>query len=166
MDTPFHQIVVPTDFSADAEEAIRVASELSRMYAAPLTVIHVYDPVAYPLPDGYVMYTPGQLSTMWEEFDRRLAQAKTDAQAAGAMRVETRLLQGLTADEIVRFARDKGCDLIVMGTHGRKGITRVLLGSVAARVVQTADCAVLTVRRPLQRLEATLRDLPPVSLAS
>jgi nucleotide-binding universal stress UspA family protein len=158
MDAPFHRIVVPTDFSADAEEAIRVASELSRIYAAPLTLIHVYDPVAYPLPDGYVLYTPGQLSRMWEDFDRRLAQAKADAQANGAVRAETRLLQGLTAAEIVRFAKEGGHDLIVMGTHGRTGVARVLLGSVAARVVQTAECAVLAVKRPTQRVEATLHE--------
>jgi nucleotide-binding universal stress UspA family protein len=166
MDAPFHQIVVPTDFSADAEHAIRVASELSRVYSAPLTLIHIYDPVAYPLPDGYVMYTSAQLSRMWEEFDRRLAAAKADALAAGAVRVETRVLQGLTAAEIVRFAGDGGYDLIVMGTHGRRGVARVLLGSVAARVVQTAGCPVLTVRRPTQKNAVTAREPAAASPAS
>jgi nucleotide-binding universal stress UspA family protein len=166
MDAPFHRIVVPTDFSADSEQAIRVASELSRIYAAPLTLIHIYDPVAYPLPDGYMLYTPGQLSRMWEEFDRRLAQAKADAQAAGAVRAETRLLQGLTTAEIVRFAKEGGHDLIVMGTHGRTGVARVLLGSVAARVVQTAECPVLTVRRPAQRTEAAAHEPAAASPAS
>jgi nucleotide-binding universal stress UspA family protein len=158
MDAPFHRIVVPTDFSADAEQAIRVAGELSRIYGAPLTLIHIYDPVAYPLPDGYMLYTPGQLSRMWEEFERRLAEAQADALARGAVRAETRLLQGLTAAEIVRFAKEEGYDLIVMGTHGRTGVARVLLGSVAARVVQTAECAVLTVKRPAQRVEATVHE--------
>jgi nucleotide-binding universal stress UspA family protein len=166
MDAPFHRIVVPIDFSPDAEHAIRVASELSRSYSAPLTLIHIYDPVAYPLPDGYMMYTSRQLSRMWEEFDRRLAQAKVDAQAAGAMGVETRLLQGFTAAEIVRFAQEGGFDLIVMGTHGRRGVSRALLGSVAARVVQTAECPVLTVKRPGQRTEATSSEPAAASPAS
>jgi nucleotide-binding universal stress UspA family protein len=166
MDAPFHHIVVPTDFSPDAEQAILVASELSRVYSAPLTLIHIYDPVAYPLPEGYVMYTPKQLSRMWEEFDRRLAQAKADAQAAGAIRADTRLLQGLTAAEIVRFAKEGGHDLIVMGTHGRTGVARVLLGSVAARVVQTAECAVLTVKRARQPVQATMREPAAASPAS
>jgi nucleotide-binding universal stress UspA family protein len=166
MDAPFHHIVVPTDFSPDAEHAIRVASELSRVYAAPLTLIHIYDPVAYPLPDGYVMYTSAQLSRMWEEFDRRLAKAKADALAAGAVRAETRVLQGLTAAEIVRFASDGGYDLIVMGTHGRRGVARVLLGSVAARVVQTAECPVFTVKRPAQRSEERAREPAAASPAS
>jgi nucleotide-binding universal stress UspA family protein len=147
MEQPFHKILVPTDFSADAARAVRVASELSRRYLAPLTLIHIYDPVAYPWPDGYMMYTPGQLSQMWAEFERRLTQAQKDALDAGAVRPKTRLLQGLTATEIVRFARDEGDDLIVMGTHGRTGVGRVLFGSVAARVVQTAECPVLTVKR-------------------
>jgi nucleotide-binding universal stress UspA family protein len=144
----FRKILVPTDFSAHAQRAIEVAGELSRAYRAPVTVLHVYDPVSYPLPDGYLMYTPGQLSDMWGEFERRLAQAERDAVAAGACAVEGRLLEGLTANEITAFASAHGHDLIVMGTHGRRALQRLLLGSVAARVVQTAPCSVLTVRAP------------------
>lgn len=147
MDQVFHRILVPTDFSPDAERAVRVGSELSRRYLAPMTIIHIYDPVAYPLADCHMLLTPGQLSRMWAEFDRRLALAAKDAADGGAVQLETRFLQGITETEIVRFARDSGSDLIVMGTHGRTGIGRVLLGSVAARVVQTAECPVLTVKR-------------------
>jgi nucleotide-binding universal stress UspA family protein len=147
MNSQFQKILVPTDFSADAEEALRVASELSRAYAATLTLIHVYDPIAYPLPDGYVMYTPGQLSNMLAEFDKRLARAKESAIAAAALGVTTRVLQGSAAAEIVRFATDEAYDLIVIGTHGRTGLPRFLLGSIAERVVQTAACPVLTVKR-------------------
>jgi nucleotide-binding universal stress UspA family protein len=157
MDTLFHKILVPTDFSADAEHAIRAASELSRIYSAPLTLIHVYDLVAYPLPEGYVMYTSEQLARMWAEFEKRLARAQSDARDAGAVQPETRLLQGLTAAEIVRFAKEGGYDLIVMGTHGRSGLARVLLGSVAARVVQTAACPVLTMKRR-ERTESAVRE--------
>jgi nucleotide-binding universal stress UspA family protein len=112
-----------------------------------MTIIHIYDPVAYPLPDGYMLFTPAQLSRMWAEFEKRLALAAKDASEGGAVQPETRLLQGITEAEIVRFARASGYDLIVMGTHGRTGIARFLLGSVAARVVQTAECPVLTVKR-------------------
>lgn len=147
MEPLFNRILVPTDFSAEAEHAVVVASELSRVYAAPLTLIHVYDPIAYPLPDGYVMYTPGQLSDILTECDKRLARAKDTADSAGAIGVTTRLLQGSTAAEIVRFAKQDGYDLIVIGSHGRTGVVRVLLGSIAERVVQTAECAVLTVKR-------------------
>ena len=166
MDAPFHKIVVPTDFSTESEHVVRVASELSCIYSAPLTLIHVDDPVAYPVPEGYMMQTPRQLSRMWAEFDSHLARAKADALAAGAIGAETRLLQGLTAAEIVRFAKDGGYDLIVMGTHGRAGVARVLLGSVAARVVQTAECPVLTVRRLTQRAEATVQEPVAANAAS
>jgi nucleotide-binding universal stress UspA family protein len=144
----FRKILVPVDFSVYSENAVRVASELSAAFSAPLLLIHVYDPVAYPLPDGYVMYTPGQLSMMWAELDRRLELAQREAMRLGAVAAETRLLQGLTADEIVRVARDGDFDLIVLGSHGRRGLQRVLLGSIAARVLQTAPCTVLTVQPP------------------
>jgi nucleotide-binding universal stress UspA family protein len=154
MDASFHRIVVPTDFSADAEQAVRAASELSRVYSAPLTLIHVYDPLAYPVCDGYLMCLPAQLSRLWEDLESRLTKAQQEARAAGAIDVNTGLLEGVTASEIVRFAKEGDYDLIVMGTHGRRGVSRALLGSIAARVVQTAACAVLTVRRPAERLEA------------
>jgi nucleotide-binding universal stress UspA family protein len=107
----------------------------------------VYDPIAYPLPDGYVMYTPGQLNDMLTECDKRLARAKAAANAAGPLEVATRLLQGSAAAEIVRFAKNDGYDLIVIGSHGRTGLPRLLLGSIAERVVQTAECPVLTVKQ-------------------
>lgn len=148
MDAPIHRILTPTDFSPDAEQAIRVASELSRAYSAPLTIIYVYDPVAYPFPESYVPYTTAQFCRLWDDLERRLTRAAADARAAGAVQPKWQLLEGLTAAEIVDFAKREGCDLVVMGTHGRTGVARFLLGSVAARVVQTAECAVLTVRRP------------------
>jgi len=144
----FEKILVPIDFSLYSENAVRVASELSAALSAPLVLVHVYDPVAYPLPDGYVMYTPGQLSKMFTAFDNRLEAAQRDALRQGAVSADTRLLQGLTSEEIVRVARDEHFDLIVLGSHGRRGLERFLLGSVAARVVQTAPCAVLTVKTP------------------
>ena len=145
---PLKNILVPVDFSPYSEHAVRVASELSATFSAPLVLIHVYDPVAYPLPDGYVLYTPGQLSKMWAEFDRRLEVDQREAMGYGAVSADTRLLQGLTAEEIVRVAHDEGFDLIVLGSHGRRGLQRFLLGSVAARVLQLAHCAVLTVKLP------------------
>jgi universal stress protein A len=144
----FQRILVPVDFSACSDNAVRVASELSAAFSAPLRLIHVYDPVAYPLPDGYVMYTPRQLSKLWAELDQRLESSQRDAMRHGAVAAEARLLQGLTAEEIVRVAREDDFDLIVLGSHGRRGLQRFLLGSVAARVLQTAPCNVLTVKLP------------------
>ena len=76
-------------------------------------------------------YTATQLTDMFVEFERNLASSKHEAEAAGAYRVETRVLQGAPASEIIEFARTHRCDLIVMGTHGRTGIKHALIGSIA-----------------------------------
>lgn len=144
----FRHILVPTDFSPHAEEATRVASDIARRYDARVTLIHVYEPVATTAPDGFVFIPPRALEQLFEHYEKRLADARESATAAGAAHVETRLLQGPTASEIVDFAKERAVDLIVMGTHGRTGVTRFLLGSVAERVVRTAECAVLTVKPP------------------
>lgn len=144
----FRKILVATDFSSYAERATLVAADLARTYGSAMTLVHVYDPVSYPLPDGYMLYTPGQLAQVWQELEQRLQRAVEFARQAGAPSVDARLLEGLTAHEITSFASEQGHDLIVIGTHGRSGLQRFLLGSAASRVVQTAACAVLTVRPP------------------
>lgn len=145
---PFKRILVPVDFSPHADEAIATAADLSKRYDASVTLVHVYETVAYTLPEGYVLYTPQQLADIMTEFQKLLASARKKAEAAGALRVETTQLQGPVANEITGFARDKGFDLIVMGTHGRSGLKHALLGSVAERVLRKASCPVLAVRVP------------------
>jgi universal stress protein A len=149
--TTIRKILVPTDFSPHADEAMRLASDLSRRYEAPLTLAYVYEPVSYALPDGLVMYTAPQLSELSARFDERLADAQKKAIDAGAVRVERRLLQGFIGNEITNLAAEGGFDLIVMGTHGRRGFQRLLLGSIAERVMRTAPCPVLTVGLPKTR---------------
>lgn len=143
---PFSKILVPVDFSTHSAEAVRYAADLSRRYEASVTLAHVYQPIAYPLPEGFVLHTAAQLANMMLEFGKLLEAAKADAEAAGALRVETEMLQGIASSEIVRFAGESGHDLIVMGTHGRTGIKHALLGSVAEKVVREAPCPVLTLR--------------------
>jgi nucleotide-binding universal stress UspA family protein len=143
---PFEKLLVPTDFSEPAHAAMLLGADLCRRYAAGMTLVHAYDLVLYALPGGYVPYTSSQLQRMLDEFERRLADARRNAEVAGAPHVETRLLQGPTASEICAFAADEAVDLIVMGTHGRTGLKHFLMGSVAERVVRTAPCPVLTVR--------------------
>jgi nucleotide-binding universal stress UspA family protein len=145
---PFKKILVPVDFSPHSDEAIRTVADLARRYEASVTLAHVYEVVAYALPEGYVLQTATQLADMLTEFSKLLAAAKAKAEAAGAPRVETIQLQGSPAWQIVDFATSKGFDLIVMGTHGRTGLKHALIGSVAERVVRLAPCPVLTVRAP------------------
>lgn len=148
---PFKRILVPVDFSPHSREAIQYAADLSRRYEASLTLVHVYQPVSYVLPDGFVLYTSAQLASMLSKFEEHLTEAKEEAEAAGGLRVETKLLEGVAFAEIVSFAQESGYDLIVMGTHGRTGLMHALLGSVAERVIRKAPCPVLTVRLAEQR---------------
>jgi nucleotide-binding universal stress UspA family protein len=142
----FNNILVPLDFSAQSEEALRTGVELARRYAAALTVVTVYEPLAWQVPEGTWSMTPEQERRLLAAYDTKLAEAEKEVRDLGISSVQTKLLQGAIAPEIVEHARANGCDLIVMGTHGRRGVSRALLGSVAERVLRSAPCAVLVVR--------------------
>jgi nucleotide-binding universal stress UspA family protein len=144
--TSFQNVLVPTDFSPHADEAIRIAADLARRYGSSMTLVYVYEPVAQALPNEHVLRSPLQMQELFGLFEQRLADAKGQALEAGAPKVESRLLVGPAAPEIVELAGQGGFDLIVMGTRGRTGLNRLLVGSVAERVVRTAPCPVLTVR--------------------
>jgi nucleotide-binding universal stress UspA family protein len=142
----FKNIVVPVDFSSHSDEAVRIAADLSIRYEGALTLVYVFQPVHDPMPEGYVLYTPTQITEMTQHFERLLGASKKQAEGAGAVDVQTRLLQGFVTAELLEFARKQRADLIVMGTHGRTGVAHALLGSVAERVLRKAPCPVLTVR--------------------
>jgi universal stress protein A len=145
---PFAKILVPVDFSAHSEQAVRVAAELARRYDAALNIIHVYEPIAYALPEGYVLMSNEQLKELWSRLEKDLDAEKKLAVEGGAPRVETHLLQGLAVDEICGVAKKQSFDLIVMGTQGRRGLSHLLVGSVAERVLRLAPCPVLTLKAP------------------
>jgi nucleotide-binding universal stress UspA family protein len=142
------RILVPVDFSSHSDRAFRYALRLASRFGASAELLHVVD---NPLVSGtwtgeiYVPNLPEMLDTMLHEADKQLAALKSAA-AGERVSVETRVLTGRPAHEIVAHARTGAFDLIVMGTHGRTGFSLLLLGSVAERVVRTARCPVLTVR--------------------
>ncbi len=144
------RILHATDYSPASRPALRTAIDLARALRGELLVVHVLSPVVVPVLAGEVYLPPATYDEL-ERSARAAAQRHLDrvaqrAKQAGA-RVSKRLIEGSpVADRIVRAARALRADLIVMGTHGRTGVTRVVLGSVAARVVATASCPVLTVR--------------------
>lgn len=144
----FTKILVPVDFTPHSSEALRVACDLAQRYGAPMTLVYVYEPIDYALPEGYVLYTPDQLALLTDSFEKRLGEAREQAQLLGAPSVDTRVLQGPPAAEIVDFATEQGYDLIVLGTHGRTGLRHVVMGSVAERVLRTARCPVMAVKAP------------------
>jgi len=141
--TTFERILVPTDFSEYSLNAMRVALDIAQRYDGKITLVHAYDPVAFAFPDGYPAPATAR-EDLRREVQQQLAAAQADARLVHSS-VETHVLEGPPANAICEFARS-GFDLIVMGTHGRTGVARLLLGSVAEQVVRLAPCPVLTIR--------------------
>jgi nucleotide-binding universal stress UspA family protein len=143
----FRHVLHPTDFSRASGKAFDMALGLARASRAALTVVHVLTPVVPVAGEGFVLpATYEQIETSaraaaQKQLDRLVAKAK----AAGA-RATGRLLTGTPHDQIVRAAKSRRADLVVIGTHGRTGLARFFVGSVAARVAALAPCPVLTVR--------------------
>jgi nucleotide-binding universal stress UspA family protein len=136
-------ILHATDFSADSTHASRLACSLARDHGARLVVAHVIPQRLVPA--GGVMTPPPS-----EEHQE--ARESLDKIRSGDARVllQHRLLEGDPAEEICLLARDVKAGLIVMGTRGRTGLKRLLMGSVAEQVVRQAPCPVLTVRVPVR----------------
>jgi universal stress protein A len=143
---PFEKILVPIDFGLHSAEALRRAVDVARHYGASLKLVYAYEPLDYALPEGYALYTPEQVGQLLEDFRDRLRAAAREVESQGAREVTHEVLTGPAAGEIVEHARAQGFDLIVMGTHGRRGLSHLLMGSVAERVLRTAPCPVLTVK--------------------
>ena len=136
------KILFPTDFSSDGNAGLNEAAALARDQNATLLILHVEEPpVTYG--GGEFYCGPSELTTqLLEKMLERIVPA--DA----SVRCEHRLVVGSPADEIVGVARQEGVGLIVMGTHGRTGIKRLLMGSVAEAVIRSAPCPVLIYRSP------------------
>jgi nucleotide-binding universal stress UspA family protein len=141
-------VLCPTDFSEFSRRAIEHAVAVARWNESKLTLLHVY-PFLVPLA-GDAPYLPSGLPLDAETRARLLRDLETAAEPARAAGLDPALLliEGDPSEEILRRARTLPADLIVMGTHGRRGLDRWMLGSVADRVVHKARCAVLTVPRP------------------
>ena len=148
------RILVPTDFSPHSNEATAWAADLAGRYGSAIVLVHVYQPVSMILPEGFVLKSAEEIADLLHSLDAALAEAKGQlARIAPGVAIDSVLLQGTPFAEIVRHARENGFDLIVLGTHGRTGLSHVVLGSVAEKVVRKAHCPVLTVRGPEQPLE-------------
>ncbi len=148
MSNSYTHILVATDGSGCARAASDEAAKLASALGSRLTLVYVFDPVKYALPEGYVPYTAEQFVNMTEHFEAMLRREKARVEQAGPTVVETRLLQGTPTEEINTFANETHVSLIVVGTHGRGGLARMLLGSTAEHLVRTASVPVLTVRHP------------------
>jgi nucleotide-binding universal stress UspA family protein len=143
----FRRIVHPSDFSPASRAALRHAIDVARRNRAELVIVHVLPLMPFIGDVAAVARAYDELRSLHRargraQLDRLVARAK----AAGVRATGVLLDFGVAAELIVRTAVARRADLIVMGTHGRTGFMRALLGSVAARVIGTARCPVLTVR--------------------
>ena len=139
-------ILHPSDFSKASRPALKKAIELAKTMRGSLHLLHVMAPVPI-LGDGYISpKTYDELLISASESARRQMERLVKTARTAGVKATSTIVQGVPADSIVRAARAKHADVIVMGTHGRTGFSRFLLGSVASRVVATSPCPVLTVR--------------------
>jgi nucleotide-binding universal stress UspA family protein len=140
-------ILVPSDFSECSEEALRYGLELARRFNASLHLLHVvHDPMTQPwAADGFSMPLFEVVEAWQKQAEARLRAAVPEADRD---RVTIVSAVAMPYAEILAYAAANDVDLIVMGTHGRSGMSHMLLGSIAERVVRRAPCPVLTVRRP------------------
>jgi nucleotide-binding universal stress UspA family protein len=143
--TPIRTILHPTDFSPYSDYAFQVSCSLARDHGARIMVLHVQE---RPLLVYAGVMTPPPPPPDAEERKALLKRLQLMQPADSRVPVEHLLEEGDPATAIVQIARDWACDLIVMGSHGRTGLRRVLMGSVAEHVVREAPCPVLTVNRP------------------
>jgi nucleotide-binding universal stress UspA family protein len=143
------RVLHPTDFSKASTAAFARAVAEARQNRSELLLVHVLSPViplagageGYLAPSVYEQMSKSARAWAQKQMDRLLAKAKTARVRARGM-----ILEGVAHEQIARTAKRQRAALIVMGTHGRTGVARFFLGSVAARVAATAPCPVLTVR--------------------
>ncbi len=152
---PIKTILHPTDFSQSARYAFRLACSLARDHGARLIVMHVSGPAQANLYGGVPVIE--QLEEHERDLEERLHRLKPQH---FKLPVEFRMEKGIPAEEILRVAQETSCGLIVMGTHGRTGVNRMLMGSVAEQVLRRAACPVLAVKAPVR--EPAVEDEPAV----
>ena len=141
------RILYATDYSKASGRALDEAVNLARQNRAELLVVHVVEPIPYAAGEefgGAELYlrledaTKRESQTTMDKLIRRLRRSKVKAKSL--------LLRGSAYDQIVKTAKSKRADMVVIGTHGRTGLSKLFMGSVAAKVVSAATCPVVTVR--------------------
>jgi len=144
------KIMCPVDFSENSSHALKYALTLAELGEAELLLIHVVEPLSYP--QSATLFEPliGEVDLtmkLQSAFEEQLQERVTKLQAEYA-NVRGKTVTGNTFVQIIQAAREENVDMIVMGTHGRTGLSHVLIGSVAEKVVRGAPCPVLTVKHP------------------
>jgi nucleotide-binding universal stress UspA family protein len=146
------RILVPVDFSACSKAALDYAMNIAERLGASVDVLHVWEPPHYITPET-VVYIPGEPGQSLSQYARSQANRAMEELLSSARRdhgpsLSGRIEAGQAVGVILEHAKGDAFDLIVMGTHGRTGLSHLLVGSVTERVVRRAPCPVLTIRVP------------------
>lgn len=146
MTVEIRRILLPTDFSAPAKQAQQYAIELAERFGAQLHLIHVVPQLPLPFPDSNSVWVVPDIDVKSQiEVAKRRLEQEVSTEWASSHSCVSSVEAGFAVDEIVRYATKNDIDLIVVGTHGHTGLNRLLLGSVAEKIVRLAQCPVLTV---------------------
>jgi nucleotide-binding universal stress UspA family protein len=140
------RLLIPVDFSASSLEALEYGVQLARHAGSAVTILHVLEPVAYAL--DFTLGSSMEWRTQKVYVEGRLEILRALCTSNG-IRAEHSLKAGTPADSIRDYADRQQPDLIIMGTHGRRGISRMLSGSVAETILRLAPCPLVTVRTPV-----------------
>ncbi len=141
------QILVPVDFTETSENALAYAVEVARKFEAPITVLHAYQIPVYGFPEGAYITTADVASQLSTAAQTRLDSMVASHKVSGVPMTST-LRDGVPWEEVNAVAQEIEADLIIIGTHGRRGLARALLGSVAENVIRTAKIPVLVIHGP------------------
>jgi len=143
--TKIKKILVPTDFSANSESALKYAAMIATAFGSEITIYHVValfndDPAN---PEAYLKNLQKAISVSEEALDDR----QTKLEHKGTLKVKTKVSRAISiADEILNYSKEGSFDLIIIGTHGRAGISRFLMGSVAERIIRHTSCPVISIK--------------------
>jgi nucleotide-binding universal stress UspA family protein len=138
------RIVVATDFSPIADHALDRAVSLAAQLGASVTLVHAYELPMLSLPDGVVVATAEMMAKIVDAAQKHLTETTERLERRGVA-IKSILRSGVPWEEINDVAAVENADLIVVGTHGRRGLSRALMGSVAERLIRTATLPVLVV---------------------
>jgi nucleotide-binding universal stress UspA family protein len=162
--TPWKRICCAVDLAEASRIAMLKAAELAARFEGELVLVHVH-PFPRLLPTDLIASTPELRGAEVAALESTLARWRDEAERVSNRPVRAALLAGDPATEIVAFVQERGCDVLVLATHGRTGLGRLVIGSVAEKVTRTAPCTVVVARRPgpapASHEEASRREAAP-----
>lgn len=147
-------ILCPIDYSSSGDAALVYATSLAKEYVAELHLVHVFEQPSTLVDAGFGTGFGGLPPQTLTPAELKSEEDKLNAiTPVRGVQFRRKLLIGTPAEELVNYAKENDIDLVIMGTHGRTGLGRLLMGSVAEAVVRRSPCPVLTIKQPAKELQ-------------